>query len=37
MLEAIVKLTTSNGGKRQRAKTKKQRTLKKIETNLKRK
>ena len=37
MLEAIVKLTTSSGGKRLRAKTKKQRTLKKIETKSKRK
>ena len=36
MLEAIVKLTAT-GGKRQRARTKKQRTLKKIETKSKRK
>ena len=37
MLEAIVKLTTRNGGKRSRAKTKKRKTVTKIETKLKRK
>jgi hypothetical protein len=37
MLQAIVKLTTSSGGKRLKAKTKKHKTLKKIETKPKRK